>query len=251
MTGAQMDETFAAALRDLLVEQVHGAGGQRLLFRGPRRRIAGAGAVLVALAAGGGGIAYATGAWTSTPPGGQAVTQLASPDTATGTGTETIDLGTPPAGSTAIYLSFSCLTAGTFTFADGSQVDCGTADAGPDSPPVTGTIPIAPGQDSTTITAPPGARWRLVASYASVTATAWGVNASGQTYGVQNQHGTPDLIAVIATNHRSGYVYADQLFAPPPTTPSQAVAENSAPPRTLTVYESDGKTPIGEFGAGR
>jgi hypothetical protein len=29
-----------------------------------------------------------------------------------------------------------------------------------------------------------------------------------------------------------------------------AVAENNAPPRTLTVYESDGKTPIGKFVVG-
>jgi hypothetical protein len=55
---------------------------------------------------------------------------------------------------------------------------------------------------------------------------------------------------VIATNHRSGYVYADQLFTPPPKTPSPAVARDNSPPRTLTVYESDGETPIGAFVAG-
>ena len=127
---------------------------------------------------------------------------------------------------------------------------CDSADAGPQSTPVTYTMSIAPGQDSTTITATPSSSWRLVATYASVTTTPWGVNASGQTYGTQNQHGIPDLVAVIATNHLAGYVYADQLFTPPPQTPSQAVAENTAPPsppRTLTVYQSDGKTPIGEF----
>jgi hypothetical protein len=60
----------------------------------------------------------------------------------------------------------------------------------------------------------------------------------------------PDLIAVIATNHRSGYVHTNQLDSPPPKTPSQAIAQNTAPPRTVTVYESDGKTPIGKFVAG-
>jgi hypothetical protein len=241
-----MDETFAAALRDLLVEQVQGAGEHDSSFTGARRWLAGAGAVLV-LAAGGGGIAYATGAWSTTEPGGDSVNALASPVTATGAGAQTVDLGTPPAGTTAIHISFTCLTAGEFTFADGASVHCDSADAGPQPHPATYTMSIAPGQDSTTITATPSARWHLVATYASVTTTAWGVNASGQTYGTQNQHGTPDLVAVIATNHRSGYVYADQLFTPPPKTPSQAIAENNAPPRTLTVYESDGKTPIGEF----
>src|SRR5471030_4639 len=108
-------------------------------------------------------------------------------------------------------------------------------------------MPLPRSRDSTTITTTPDARWRLIATYASVTTTAWGVNASGQTYGVQNKHGIPDLIAVTATNHRSGYVYADQLNTPSPKTPSQAIAQNNAPPRTLTVYQSDGKTPTGKF----
>jgi hypothetical protein len=242
----QMDETFAAALRELLVEQVHGAGTQGSWLTEAKRWIVGAGLVLVA---GGGGIAYASGAFT-TQPGGDAITKLSAPVTATGTGTQTVDLGTPPAGSRAISISFTCLTAGHFTFADGAGVDCDSADAGPESPPVTYTMSIAPGRHSTTITATPGARWSLVATYASMNTTAWGVNASGHTYGIQNQHGIPDLVAVIATNHRSGYVYADQLFTPPPKTPSQAIAENNASPKTLTVYESDGKTPVGEFAAG-
>ena len=250
---AQMDETFAAATRDLLVEQVHRARSPsrwsarpRRWPARPRRWIARGGVVLV-LAAGGGGLAHALGAWT-TEPGGDAVTELAAPVIATGTGTQTVDLGAQPAGTMAISISFTCLTAGEFTFADGAGVACDSADARRQAPPATYTMPIAPGQDSTTITTTPAsARWRLVATYASVTTTAWGVNASGQTYGVQNQHGIPDLVAVIATNHRSGYVYANQLFPPPPKTIARALARNNAPPRTLTVYESDGKTAIGQF----
>jgi hypothetical protein len=246
MTTTPMDEPFAAALRDVLLEQVHGAGNPSRGSSRSRRWIARAGVVLV-LAAGGGGIAYATGAWT-TQPGGDRVTVLASPVTAAGAGTQTIDLGPPPRGATAINISFTCLTVGNFTFADGADVRCDRADVRRRSPPVaTYTIPIARGRNSTTITTTPHARWRLIATYALVTTTAWGINASGQTYGVQNQHGIPDLIAVIATDHRSGYVYAGQLDAPLPKTPSQAVAQNNAPPRTLTVYKSDGKTPIGRF----
>jgi hypothetical protein len=246
--SVQMDETFAAALRDLLVEQVQDAGSPSRRSARPRRWIARAGAVLV-LVAGGGGIAYATGAWT-TEPGGDAVTELSPPVTATGGGTQTVDLGRPSAGTKAIYITFTCLTAGDFTFADGAGVKCSSADVGRQSSAATYTMSIAPGQDSTTITATPSARWRLVATYASVTTTAWGVNASGQTYGIQNRHGIPDLVAVIATNHRSGYVYASQLFPPAPKTIAQAVAQNHTPPRTLTVYESDGNTAIGEFVAG-
>jgi hypothetical protein len=63
---------------------------------------------------------------------------------------------------------------------------------------------------------------------------AWGVNADDQTYGAINDRGTPDLVAAVATNGRSGYVYASQLMS-------------EASGVTLNVYESDGKTPIGKF----
>jgi hypothetical protein len=213
MMMTSMDEPFAAALRDVLVEQVQGAGNPSRGSSRSRRWIAWA--VLV-LAAGGGGIAYATGAWT-TQPGGDRVTVLASPVIAAGAGTQTVDLGASPRGATAITISFTCLTAGNFTFADGADVQCDRADVGRRSPPVaTSTLPIAHGRNSTTITTTPHARWRVIATYALVTTTAWGINASGQTYGVQNQHGIPDLVAVITTDHRSGYVYADQLDTPLP-----------------------------------
>jgi hypothetical protein len=244
--SVQMDESFSAALRDLLVEQVQQENRPRRWFA-RRRWIAGAGAALV-LAVSGGGIAYATGAFTSTLPGGDALTGLAAPVSATGIGTETVKLGARPAGARSIYLAFTCLSAGDFTFADGASVHCDRGDIGRRSAQVNYTLKIAPGQDSTRIAATAGARWRLLATYVSVSTTAWGVNASGQTYGVQNQHGTPDLVAVTATNHRTGYVYAHQLYQPAPKTIKQALGQNhAAAPKTLTVYESDGETPIGRF----
>jgi hypothetical protein len=240
-----MSETFAIALRELLVEQVQSSTGTRRSRFGRSRpwtiRI---GAALI-IAVSGGGIAYATGVFATTP-GGPLVTNLAQPVTVTGTGTQTVQFGTQPVGTNAIAISFRCLTAGDFTFADGSSLRCATADlAGGQANTI--TVRIAAGQDSTTITATPGARWRLTATYSTVTTTAWGVNASSQTYGIANQHGTPDLVAVVATNGRTGYVYASQLTSPSPTSPGQAVAENNSPPKTLAVYDSDGKTPIGKF----
>jgi hypothetical protein len=254
MTSVKMDETFAAALRDLLVAQVEGSAKPKRWSGRSRRWIAGVGSVVV-LAAGGSGIAYATGVF-SPAPGGDVDTSVAVPVTASGVGTQTVQLGAQPPGTEAIAMSFSCLTAGNFTFADGASVDCGSADvARTEAHPATYTMSVKPGQDSTTITATPGASWRLTATYVSVTHTNWGVNASGQTYGVTNQRGMPDLVAVIATNHRSGYVYASQLNGPTPKTPSQALAlqkaGENARPRVLTVYEADGKTPVGKFVVGR
>jgi hypothetical protein len=186
-------------------------------------------------------------------PGSQAISYLAAPVSVTGDGTGTVQLGKVPAGANAIAIGFSCLTPGTFNFADGAGVSCGSQVDVSNSltHPATYTLSLAHGQDSTTITANPGQRWRLTATYVTATTTPWKVNASGQTYGSQNQNGTPDLVAVIATNQSDGYVYANQLEGPQPTTPSQAVAGGHQEPRILTVYESDGKTPIGHFVVGK
>lgn len=231
MTPLKMDETFAVALRDLLVDQVQREASPNLRGARFRRWIASA---IIALAAGGGGIAYATGALTS-PPGEDISIGIGSPATVDGTGTQTVELGAPPAGADAIAISFTCLGAGRFTFADGAGVQCDVGSvAAMEAHPATYTLSLKPGQHSTTITATPGARWRLTATYVGVTHTAWGVNADGQTYGTINDRGTPDLVAAVATNGRSGYVYARQLIW-------------GASGVTLTVYESDGKTPIGKF----
>ena len=243
----EMSEAFSMALHDLLVEQVQSSTEpRRLRLRRSSRWTVRVGAALI-IAVGGGGIAYATGVFTTSPPGGPLITDLAQPVTVTGTGSQTVQLGPMPRGTNAIAISFTCLTAGNFTFANGAGVDCGSDVAGTEANPATDTLPITPGDDSTTITTSPGARWRLTATYSDVTTSAWGVNASGQTFGTANQHGTPDLVAVEATNGRTGYVYARQLTSPAPTSPSQAAAENNSPPESLTVYDSDGKTPIGKF----
>jgi hypothetical protein len=241
--SVQMDETFASALRELLVEQVAASSSQAQRPRVSRRWAARAGTVVVLVVAGG-GIAYATGAWSV--PGSDVVTPLAASVTVTGTGTETVQLGAQPAGTKALEMDFTCLTAGQFTFADGAGVEC---DGGSDQPS-TYAMPIATGEDTTTITATAGARWRLTATYSRVAVSAWGVNASGQTYGMANQNGIPDLVAAQATNGRDGYVYAYQLYPPAPKTIKQALAENNAPPTKMTVYKSDGKTAIGEFTSG-
>jgi hypothetical protein len=177
-----------------------------------------------------------------------------------------VRLGTPPRTANAIEIYFSCLTPGTFTFHDGSGVECrGPADVSNSiAHPSFGPIALTPRRNSTTINAAPGERWRLTAVYVTDTTNPWKVNASGQTYGtpktlsppghglLKYQQATPDLVAVQATNGRDGYVYARQLQGLQPTEPSQAATWNQTrpAPRTVTVYESNGKTAIGQFNAG-
>lgn len=79
----------------------------------------------------------------------------------------------------------------------------------------------------------------------------WPTNARGQTYGSSGQAnaepGEPDLIEAIATDGKTGYVLRTEMELPPPANPSEAAARNTAPPRTIPVYQSDGLTQIGVF----
>lgn len=213
----QMDTTYAQALRSALVAHVAAEQSRRWSRR--RRRLVGAGAAFVLV---GGGVAVAATVWPQTRPGADWVSDLSPGMTVTRTGGATVNLGTPPSGtSTAGY-----------------------------------TLAVRPGQNSTRITTgTPGARWRLTVNYSHHAPTPWATNAHGQTFGVGNDHGQePDLLAVIATNGRAGYAYSSELDGPMPTSRAQALAwqkENAGHGRTIKVYESDGTTIIGTFVVGR
>ena len=63
---------------------------------------------------------------------------------------------------------------------------------------------------------------------------------------------TPDLIQTEATNGNIGYVYEKDLAGYVPKDPSEAAKANqiNSAGYTVTVFESDGVTPIGEFFVG-
>ncbi|GAB3588695.1 hypothetical protein [Calidifontibacter terrae] len=88
-------------------------------------------------------------------------------------------------------------------------------------------------------------------------ASPYKVNAAGLTYGSDADAAAagvePDLVLVVATNGKTGYVLNSDLNGPQPTSPEQAASPQfqSPPPRTITVYESDGKTVVGEFTVGQ
>lgn len=187
-------------------------------------------------------------------PGGTRVTLLSEPRTASGTGTGTVELGEPPAEATGVDIVLGCLSAGTFEYPDGAGMTCSEEDGEelrPDQPGY--VVPLADGQDSIVIDATEGARWQVTTTYVSTEVTEWGVNAKGETYGVENVNGSPDLFAVIATNGRHGYAYVDEYNGaggPQPTSPEDAIVqqrERLGKTFSVTVYESDGETVIGEF----
>lgn len=247
----QMDTTYAQALRSALV--AHVATEQSRRWSRWRRRLVGAGAAFVLV---GGGVAVAATVWPQTRPGADWVTDLSPGMTVTRTGGATVNLGTPPSGTTNIELQLTCLSSGQFYFSDGAYLDCTAADAASGTSTAGYTLAVRPGQNSTRITTgTPGARWRLTVNYSHHAPTPWATNAHGQTFGVGNDHGQePDLLAVIATNGRAGYAYSSELDGPMPTSRAQALAwqkENAGHGRTINVYESDGTTIIGTFVVGR
>lgn len=239
----RMDDRYSGALRGALVDYVQSAPARR---RGAVRRLtlgAGAGVLLLAGAA-----AAAGAAGILQLPGSPDVAPLAGSVTVAGEGTQTVELGAAPAGATDIEIRLACLTVGSFLTADGASLVCDASDAGTSAGAMAWHLAVVPGQHSTVITAGAGERWHLVAAYARVTDTEWGVNADGLTYGVANSRGTPDLVAAVATNDRQGYVYSRDLSMPTPT--SLQVGGHSGEPRAIPVYTSDGHTVIGQLGIG-
>lgn len=246
MNGFHVDDRFSDALRAELVSQVAKespvAKRRRITVWLGSGVLAGAGLLGIGAAAAG----------LFSIPGNEKVTSLATPVTITYTGTATVELGAPPQGATGIQMELTCLTPGRFEFPDGAASICSASDA---TSPTSGwsgyTVSLSPGQDSVTIKTDPETRWQLTAKYVKQERTPLGVNAKGETYGVESQeNGVPDLIAVVATNGRSGYAYASDLYGGPmPTSPEDAVKNFSTPhpPREIPVFLSDGETKIGVF----
>ncbi|HEY5229984.1 MAG TPA: peptidase M56 family protein [Galbitalea sp.] len=253
MTDTKMDRVFAHAVRE---ELIHGVTKPSRIRH--RRRWIGLGIVVGFGVLAGGGTAIAASIWGV--PGTPQQTTLIPPEHFTETGTATVVLSAAPAHTNDVQLSLVCLSPGSFTFSDGASVECGPSDIGASSAVSTYDLPAKPGQTSVTITASPGAHWSLTAGWTIKTTTPWGTNGRGQTYGAQNSNGTPDLIAAVATNGKTGYVFAKQLAdadgdtaAQHFTSPAQALAwqkVHAGKTTVIPVYESDGTTQIGVFNVG-
>jgi hypothetical protein len=250
MNTLEMDPVFTAALREALVTAVKNTPRVRRRWRWRLGTGTFVGLTLVA-----GGVAVAAGVFS--PPGAPINTQLGGVVSATRTGPATIALGPPPAGATSLSLALTCLTVGTFYFPNGSSMICDASDMNHQPPidgPASEVVPLNPGVDTVTISTSANASWSLQAAYVNQVTTNWGVNASGETYGVTNQHGTPDLIAVVIDQGKTqGYVESSELNCAGGgnvESPAQALKwDKDSQNRNISipVYESDGTTDIGTF----
>lgn len=246
MNPLRVDDRFSDALEAELVSRVRKSSGSSVRLR--VRLWLGAGVLAAAGLAGGIG---ATAAGLIVLPGSEQVTPMATPVIQTYTGTATIELGPPPEGTTGIAFRLVPLTPGWFSFPDGASASYTQEDIAGGINATSYTLPLYPGQHSLTIAAAPETRWQLTANYVKQVRTELGVNAKGETFGVESpENGTPDLIAVIATNGSMGYAYASELYGGAmPTSPEDAVKNFNTPrpQREIPVYLSDGDTKVGVF----
>lgn len=252
MNQLHVDDVFSDALRAELIAGVAMAAPARTRRR--TRFWAGA-AVLAGLGVLGGVGAGAAGIFST--PGSAQIRPLASPVTETHMGTATVQLGPAPEGTTGIDVQLNCLTPGRFTLEDGANIICSQADVGTPQDWSGYTVPFKAGDESLTITTSPEARWKMTAQYVDTKITDWAVNANGNSYGALNENGSPDMVAVMATNGALGYAYRTDLEDANGTTasktfksPADALAwQESIKGRTfvVSVYDSTGKTVVGEF----
>ncbi len=168
--------------------------------------------------------------------------------TATHTGTAAVDLGPVPTDAGAVVLEVTCLSSrGSISIPTVAQEPGGSGDFATfyctsDNKPWHMSDGLLPSNGGTfiTITADPDTRWSVTAQYASTSTSPWGVNERGESYGVCNARGCPDLMAVQVVRGQQGYISAKE---------ETALAQGPGS-GYLKVYASDGTTVIGRFAIG-
>ncbi len=235
MSNSTLDPVFAAAVEREL--SAIGTKGSRLQRQ--QRRVRG-------IALGFGSVALVgalTGAaiLVATLPGTTTTTPIGEVVSGSYVGTATIDLGPVPAHAGAVILDITCTEGGNIEVPTGRDVQTG-ATWNCSNPIRNDTVHIEDGRLPSdglfTVTADAGTAWTIKAQYASAVTSAWKVNANGQTYGVPNESGVPDLSAAQATNGEVGYILQDELWG------------FTGDKGFINVYESDGTTVIGQFPIG-
>ncbi|MGY4541328.1 hypothetical protein ACVWY0_001237 [Arthrobacter sp. UYNi723] len=252
MNQLHVDNVFSDALRAELITRVKEAAPARAR---KRIRLWTGTAVFAGIGVLGGVGATAAGLFIT--PGSTQVTPLASPVTETHHGTATVQLGPPPEGTTGIEMQLHCLTPGRFEYGGGASSICGPNDVGTPQDWTGYTIPLTPGEESITIKTSPDASWKITAQYVNTEITDWALNADGDTYGAMNENGSPDMVAVVATNGTRGYVHRRELEDADGTaaiktfkSPAEALAWQEArlgKVLSIPVYDVTGKTVVGEF----
>jgi hypothetical protein len=174
----------------------------------------------------------------------------------TGAGSVELPLPDPPSEATHVSVQITCLTAGDIFFGTDPVNNPGVGCAQSDVPNAAWYDFPADGGDTLYVISDADVRWEVSAVYLTKETTEWAVNDNGHTYGVANDSGTPDLVAVTTSHGQDGYAYADELAEADGTaaaetfdSPEDALRwqeERKGKTITVRVYKSDGETLIGE-----
>lgn len=242
-SAIEMEPVFTHALRDELLQFAKARRRRRPLWF-----LGAAGAVSVLVGAG-----VATAAILGLP-GSPVSTSLTEQIVVEGSGSGHAELGTVPSDATHVAVEFTCLSAGGYRVAT-IQITCASLDVGSRS---FFDLPIDDLEGSAiTIQTSDSRAWKVTAAYIDRKTSPWAVNAKGETYGVINEVGTPDLIAVEMQAGGVGYVRATDLAfangdpeAHDFRSPDEALRWQEVAAGTsvlLPAFESDGLTQIGVF----
>jgi hypothetical protein len=186
-------------------------------------------------------------------PGADLNVPLSAPLITEGTGTTSIELGPRPDGATGVSTDLRCLSAGTFTWPSGASLTCNAEDAAraldaPESPG--NVVDLRPGQTRIVIEADAGASLWISTTYVRTEPTEWAVTASGETYGVPNDRGQPDLIGTAASEGGEvRYARAEDLGGGDlPANPDEAMEwTRNGELYSVPTYRVDGRTIVGTF----
>lgn len=233
-----LDPIFTAAVERELAAV--GTAGSRLQRHQRRTRAATIAVGSLALA----GALTGAAVVVSALPGETTITPFDTVVSGSFTGTAQVELGPVPEEADRVILDVTCSEGGRIEVplrggSGGDAVYWNCSDPIRENETVhidDGRLPDA-GGTSVTVTADPGTPWTVVARYGTSETTEWGVNTRGETYGVPNDEGMPDLSSAQATNGAVGYIRDSELMG----------VEGEG---YIRVYESDGETVVGWFPIG-
>lgn len=172
-----------------------------------------------------------------------------------GTGAEEIDLpsGPYPDGTDALRLSVTCADTAELMWPHrGTVLGCPTSDPGTDRFPAAMLVPLSAADEPYSVQVSREVAWELTVTPVEVDRIPLGVNAQGQTYGVDTPLGRPDLMEVQREDLVSGYLESarvEELAGPDPQTFEERDAYRAVErePLEVPMYASDGVTVRGSY----
>lgn len=240
-----LDPVFADAVEAALRNEVDATRGAPRPFWRRHRKLAIA-LPLAVLALGG---ASAATAAVLGAPGSVVATTHGTPIIETHAGPATITLDSLPRGASTLVVEIGCLSRGTVTVVGLTTITCDRSlvDAARTYGATEGGTMVAD-RTHLDVIATSGTQWEIRITATDEDTVPWATNSHGQTYGLSNEHGRPDLIATTGTDPQGNSITGYTRRADTPKAAASPPAGASPPSSTrldIPLYAVDGTTRIG------